>query len=142
MQALEINPNFARSYEDLGRIYWEKGMRLEAIKAFKKAVTYSYHGAPYMAELAHACAATGRTKEARQLLKKLVELARKRYVSPYSFALVYTGMGNKDQAFTWLGKAYEERASTVAFLKTNPMLASLRSDSRFHKLLSTMGLES
>jgi hypothetical protein len=74
-------------------------------------------------------------------LKELTELARKRYVSAYAFALVYTGMGNKDQAFAWLGKAYDERASTLPFLKTNPTLASLRSDSRFHKLLRRMHLE-
>jgi len=63
-------------------------------------------------------------------------------VSPYAFALVYTGMGNKDQAFAWLGRAYEERAGTLPFLKIKPEFASLRSNPRFHKLLSRMGLES
>ena len=142
LHALEIDPRFARSYEDLGRIYWEKGMRREAIGAFKKAVTYSCRGSIYLAELANAYAAVGERKEALHLLKELTGLARKRFVSPYAFALVYTGMGNKDEAFAWLDKAYEQRASTLAFLKTNPMLISLRSDSRFRKLLRRMGLDS
>ena len=141
-EALEINPTFARSYEDLGRIYWKKGMRREAIRAYKRAVTYSGRSSLYAAELAHAYAATGRRKDALQLLKELTIQARKRYVSPYAFALVYTGMGNKDQAFAWLGRAYEERAGTLPFLKIKPEFASLRSNPRFHKLLSRMGLES
>jgi hypothetical protein len=50
-------------------------------------------------------------------------------------------MGNKDQAFAWLNKAYDERASTLPFLKSNPALASLHSDPRFHVLLRRMNLE-
>jgi len=141
LRVLEIHPECARIYEDLGRVYWGKGMRREAITAFKKAVTYSGRGSLYVAELAHVHAVMGRRKDALALLKELTELARNQYVSPYAFALVYTGLGNKDQAFAWLDRAYEERASTLPFLKTNPTLASLHSDSRFHALLRRMGLE-
>jgi TolB-like protein/Tfp pilus assembly protein PilF len=142
LQVLEIDPNFARTYEDLGRVYWEKGMRREAIRAFKKAVSYSGRGSMYMAELAYAYAGQGKQAEAVTLLRELTERARKRYVSAYAFVLIYTGMGNKDQAFAWLDKAYEERASTLPFLKTNPSLASLRSDSRFQTLIRRMNLAS
>jgi len=142
LQVLEIDPNFARSYEDLGRVYWEKGMRREAIRAFKKAVSRSARGSLYVAELAYAYAVVGKREDAVTLLKELTERARKRYVSSYAFALVYTGMGNKDQAFAWLDKAYEERASTLPFLKTNPTLASLRSDPRFQTLIRRMSLAS
>jgi TolB-like protein/Flp pilus assembly protein TadD len=142
LQVLEIDPNFARSYENLGRVYWEKGMQREAIRAFKKAVTHSCHGSLYVAELAHAYAVVGKQEDAVTLLKELTELARKRYVSPYAFALVYTGMGDKDQAFAWLDKAYKERASALPFLKTNPRLANLRSDFRFQTLIRRMGLAS
>jgi tetratricopeptide (TPR) repeat protein len=108
---------------------------------FKKAVTYSGRGSLYMAELAHAYAVVGRREDALALLQELNERARKRYVSPYGFALVCTGIGNKDQAFAWLDKAYEERASALPFLNTNPTLANLRSDFRFHALLQRMNLE-
>jgi TolB-like protein/Tfp pilus assembly protein PilF len=142
LQVLEIDPNFARTYEDLGRVYWEKGMRREAIRAFKKAVSCSGRGSMYIAELACAYAAEGKQANAVKLLRELTERARKRYVSAYAFVLIYTGMGNKDQAFAWLDKAYEERASTLPFLKTNPTLASLRSDSRFQTLIRRMNLAS
>ena len=141
-RVLEIHPECARIYEDLGRICWEKGMRNEAIRAFKKAVRYSARESSlYIAELAYVYAATGRHGDALQLLKELTRRARKQYVSSYAFALMYIGFGNKDQAFAWLDRAYEERASTLPFLKTNPTLASLRSDPRFLALLRRMGLE-
>ncbi|MDP9158631.1 MAG: hypothetical protein M3O09_00165 [Acidobacteriota bacterium] len=75
-------------------------------------------------------------------MRELTERARKQYVSSYAFVLVYTGMGNPDQAFTWLDKAYEERASALPFLKTNPALAGVRSDSRFQTLIRRMNLAS
>lgn len=142
LQVLEIDPHFARSHQDLGRVYWEKGMPRQAIRAFKKAVSYSGRGSLYIAELAHAYAVVGKRAEAVTLLKELTERAHKRYVSAYAFVLVYTGMGNKDQAFAWLNKAYDKRASTMPFLKTNPTLASLRSDSRFQTLIRRMNLAS
>ena len=141
LQVLEIDCNFARTYEDLGRIYREKGMRREAIAAFKRAVTYSGRGSAYIAELAHTYASAGRRRDALQLLRELTERARKRHVSSYAFALIYIGMGNKDQAFAWLDKAYYERASALPFLKTNPSFAKLRSDPRFYDLLRRMSLE-
>jgi len=73
----------------------------EAIRAFKKAITYSGRSPIYLAQLAHAYGVVGRRTEALNLLKELNELARKRHVSPCDFALVELGMGNKDQAFTW-----------------------------------------
>jgi len=142
LQVLESNPNFARSHEDLGRAYLEKGMWREAITAFKRAMTRSGRGSGYVASLAHAYALAGRRREALNLLKELSEFARKRYVSPFAFALVYTGMGKKDQAFAWLDKAYQEGASALPFVKINPRLAPLHSDPRFHKLLRRLGLKS
>jgi TolB-like protein/Flp pilus assembly protein TadD len=141
LEVLEIHPACARIYEDLGRVYGEKGMRNDAVRALKKAVTYSCRGSLYLAELGYAYAATGRRGDALQILRELTKRAREQYVSPYAFALVYTGMGNKDQAFAWLDRAYEERASTLPFLMTNPTLAGLRSDPRFDALLRRMGLE-
>src|SRR5262249_5611559 len=87
-RVLETDPTFARSYEDLGRSYSAKGLWPQAISAFKKAVTCSGHHSGYIASLAHACAMAGRRQEALNLLRELIEVARKRYVSPFAFALV------------------------------------------------------
>lgn len=140
MRVLEIDPKFARSYEDLGRAYLEKGMRHQAMSAFKKAVSHSGRGPGYLASLAHAHAQAGRNTKALDLLKELNELARKQYVSSFAFALVYAGLGQEDEAFLWLDKAYEERASALPFVKINPRLMSLRSDTRFHSLLGRLRL--
>src|SRR5215469_15639630 len=87
LRVLEIHPDCARIYEDLGRIYWEKGMRNEAIRAFKKAVSYSSRESSlYIAELAYAYAAIERHGDALQLLKELTRRARTHYVSAYAFA--------------------------------------------------------
>lgn len=141
LEVLEIHPDCARVYEDLGRIYWEKGMRNAALKAFKKAVSYSRRSSLHLAELGYTYAAIGRRRDALRLLRELTKRAHKQYVSPYAFALIHTGIGNKDQAFAWLKTSYEERASTLPFLKTNPTLATLRSDPRFLALLRRIGLE-
>jgi hypothetical protein len=55
-------------------------------------------------------------------------------VPPYAIALIYAGLGDKDQAFVWLQKAVEDRSTSMVFLPTDPELASLRSDPRFAQL--------
>ena len=62
-------------------------------------------------------------------------LSNQRYVSAGSFALVYAGLGEKDQAFAWLEKAYEERSSALSYLKVNPTWDALRGDPRFEALV-------
>jgi hypothetical protein len=70
------------------------------------------------------------------------ELHENKYVSPYGLALIETGIGNKDKAFMWLDRAYQERAGALPFVKVDPRLAPLRSDPRFHSLLRRLGLGS
>jgi hypothetical protein len=76
------------------------------------------------------------------VLNELNRLSRKRYVSPYDVAAIYVGLGEKDQAFKWLERAYEERSEFLIWIKVNPALDSIRADSRFQDLLKKMKLES
>jgi hypothetical protein len=85
---------------------------------------------------------SGRRKKALNLMRELRELPEKKYVSLYGLALIEAGMGNKDKAFAWLDRAYQERAGTLPFVKVDPRLAPLRSDPRFLSLLSRVGLRS
>lgn len=137
---LETEPAFAHAYDDLGRAYEQKLMYAQAIAAFENAAECSKRAPRYLASLAHALGRVGRKREALALLQELRRLAKKRYVSPYAFALVFLGLGDRDQALAWLNKAYQLRDSVLPFLKVNPRLASLHSDPRFQKILRRLGL--
>ena len=142
---LSLDPNSFPARRYLGLAYEQKGMYPQAIDEFQKGVKLS--GSPLMlALLGHAYAASGKTAEARQVLSDLHDLSEsqatetRRYVSPYTVAAIYTGLGEKDQAFKWLERAYEERDVWLMNLKVDPVFAKLRSDKRFQDLLTRAGL--
>ena len=74
------------------------------------------------------------------MLDELKGIAKQRYIPPYNFALIYAGLGDKDQAFAWLDKAYEEHSQQLSLLKSNPLFDSLRSDPRYTELLRKVNL--
>jgi TolB-like protein/Flp pilus assembly protein TadD len=139
-RVLEIDSSFARAYEDLGRAYEQQGMYPQAIAAFEKAVECSKRSSRDLAQLGHAFAIAGKQKNALKLLQELKELSKKEYVSPFSFALVFVGLGNTRQALAWLEKAYKRRDGALPFLKVNPKLAPLHSDSHFQDLVRRLNL--
>lgn len=138
LRVLEIDPSFARAYEDLGRAYEQQGMYAQAIAAFEKAVEYSGRSSRDVASLAHASAIAGRRRIALNLLKELKDLSKKKYVSSYSFALVFAGLGNKSHALACLEKAYKARDGALPFINVNPRLAPLHSDNRFRDVVRRM----
>jgi TolB-like protein/Flp pilus assembly protein TadD len=142
LKVLDMDPSFARAHEDLGRVYEQKGMYQQAIRALWTAVANSGRSPGYLGSLAYAYAVSGHRKEASKLFEELRKIARRRYVSAYAFALVCAGLGDKDGAFAWLRKACEEHSGALPFLKVNPRLVALRSDTRFHDLLRRVGLSS
>jgi hypothetical protein len=71
----------------------------------------------------------------------LLELNKQRYVTPAALANVYIGLGDKERAFFWLEKAYEERSNYIAWMKVFPIVDPLRSDPRFASLLQKVGLK-
>jgi tetratricopeptide (TPR) repeat protein len=93
-----------------------------------------------LADLAHAYAVFGNKQEASRLLAEMTELSKRKDVSPWEFALVYTGMGDKDRAFEWLQKAYDQHSSDLPWIKADPRMDPLRSDPRYHELLLHLGL--
>ena len=142
---LSLDPNSFPARRYLGLAYEQKGMYPQAIDEFQKGVKLS--GSPLMlALLGHAYAASGKTAEARQVLSDLQDLSQaqntetRRYVSPYTIAAIHTALGEKDQAFKWLERAYEERDVWLMNLKVDPVFAKLRSDKRFQDLLTRAGL--
>src|SRR5205809_5775094 len=88
--------------------------------------------------LAYAYAAAGKRGEALKILDEQSELAKKGYISPYNFAIIYTGLGDKDRAFEYLNKAYDEDVYVMNQFPGRPMFDSLRSDPRYKDLLRRM----
>jgi tetratricopeptide (TPR) repeat protein len=76
------------------------------------------------------------TMRARSLVAALEERAVREYVSPYSVALIYAGLGESDRAISWLERACDDRTHWLVFLRVEPMFDSLRVEARFKRLLS------
>ena len=140
-KALQIDPSFGPAHLWFGRPYLEKGMYAEAIAEIQQAVASSGGSTISLAVLAHALASAGKKSEATKILEDLLERSRTRYLPSYWIALVYTGLGDHDQALAWLERAYEERSSWLVWIKVEPRFDGLRSDPRFVSLLRRMRLE-
>jgi adenylate cyclase len=140
-KTVEMDKNFAQTYPWLGLILEQKGRYAEAIAAFQKAIKLFPGGSSVAeAELAHTYAVSGNQEEARKIIVELQELAKSKYVSSFQIAAIYAGLGEKDRAFAWLEKAYEERADGLVNLKAEQRFDSLRSDPRFKDLARRIGL--
>jgi DNA-binding winged helix-turn-helix (wHTH) protein/TolB-like protein/tetratricopeptide (TPR) repeat protein len=141
-KTLEMDPNFGFAHWTLGRAYAEKGMYAQAIASFQKAISLSGDSPDEPAELGRAYARSGRKTEARKILDDLKEQSKRRYIAPCVIAALYASLGEKDQAFVWLDKAYDAHDFILVLLKVEPMFDNLRSDSRFTALVKRVGLES
>jgi len=141
LKTLEMDPNFPVAHIWLGRAYEQKGMYQEAVAEYQKKVTILSGGETRATALGRAYSVAGLRGVLQQQLEELKEISKQRYVSPLDIASIYTRLGDQDQAFVWLEKAYEQRFSLLPWLKLDPSLDSLRSDTRFVTLLKKIGLE-
>jgi tetratricopeptide (TPR) repeat protein len=129
------------THSGLGQVYLQIGMFPEAIKEFILARDLSEDLPPGWEALGYAYARSGQTDEANRILNQLQERAnRGEYVLPLGIAWIYIGLGDKDQAFLWLDKSFEERSDGMRVIKTSPIYDPLRSDARFTDLLKRMRL--
>jgi adenylate cyclase len=139
-EVLEMDPNFVMAHGFLADAYQQKGMFDKAIEESQKRIEVVDSSASRIALLGHAYAVADKKREAQLMLAKLKALARERYIPPYETALVYAGLGQKDEAFHRLEKAFQDRFWMMAFLKVDPRWDVLRSDPRFTDLLRRTGL--
>jgi len=137
---MEVEPHLALAHLTLGWTYLLKGMPDQGLAAMEKAITLSPDNALYLAQLGQAYGMVGRTDDARAVLARLEEWSRQRYVSPYHFGYVYTGLGEQERALDWLERAYEERAGGIWGVKGSFLFRSLRPNPRFQALLRKMNL--
>lgn len=138
---LELDPEFAEAYFELGRVYERKGMYQNAITQFQKAFDVSGGEPQYLGALGYAYGASGERIQATRSLEQLVQLSKHAYVPPYQIAVVYVGLGEKDLAFDWLRRAFADRSFELLFLKIDERMDAVRSDPRFSDLVRRMNLQ-
>ncbi len=140
--AIELDPSFWFNHEFLGRAYQAKGRLTDAIAEYQRALELEKDNAELWSNLGHVYAISGKRSEAQKVLDQLKELSAQGYVAPYNQAMIYAGLGEKDQVFAWFDRAYKSRSYYFAVsLTTDARLDSLRSDPRFVELLRRVGLD-
>jgi len=138
---LEIDPNFSLARLFLARCYIQKEKFDEAIAELQRAIAVSEGGMQYLGELGVAYGAASKTDKAWKVLGDLMNLSKQKYVPPFYIAAIYLALGEKEQGFKWLEAAYDERDYNLCWLKVEPLVDSVRSDSRFKELLKKVGLD-
>ena len=137
-QSLVLDPNFSMGHWCLGQVYLAKRQYAEATSELKRANELGTTPL-IVCDLGCVYAASGKTTEARAILRSLENKSQINYVSPYLIASIYSQLGEKDEAFNWLQKAYDGRDG-ISYLVADPMMDPLRSDPRFARLIERMRL--
>ena len=132
-KVIEMDPRFYYAHWSLGKALQLKGRLNEGIAEYRKAV--ELNDDPFsLALLGQAYARAGQREEAQKILARLSDTAKSRYIHPYSFALLYLALGDKEQAIRELERTYRERAGAFMF-KADPMLDDLRGNPRLEALV-------
>lgn len=135
--AIEMDSSYEHAHYYLGAALVQTGQYDEAIAA------YGSRGSELLpqrlARLGHAYALAGRTAEAEAVIAKLREQAARQYISPYSLAIIYAGLGETDAYLAWLERSYRENAVWLIFLLIEPVFDPFRQNPRFQSLLRKVG---
>ncbi|MFQ5926898.1 MAG: tetratricopeptide repeat protein, partial [Terriglobia bacterium] len=137
-KTLEMDPNFVETRFGLRYAYLRKGMYDEAIAEWQREMKLLGRPEEKVAALGDTYAESGMRGVWQWRLENLKQAAKRRYVNPFLLAEIYTLLGEKDRAFEWLEKAYEEHAGFMYEFKEDPTFDPLRSDPRFQALLRRM----
>jgi tetratricopeptide (TPR) repeat protein len=140
-KSVAANPSSWSSHYLLAVGYEGSGRPAQAVPEYQQAVELSQGDTDATAGVAHAFAAIGRRAEAEKILGELQRQSKVTYVSPYMIGAIYSGLGQRERAFEFLEKAYEERSPDIAyFVRVDLRMDPLRSDPRFRDLLRRVGL--
>jgi TolB-like protein len=121
----------------LGDIYVEKGLYQEATQKFKQL-----SGPHALGHLGNIYARQGRAADALLIVNQLKQEVQKSGIGRYEIAFIYAGLGDKENAFTWLESAFQARDKGILYLKIDPCFDPLRRDLRFQELIRRAGFPS
>ena len=140
-RTLELDEHFAPAHQTLGWIYLHSGKQREAIREFQHALELSgAEDTDIQLDLGFACAVSGQQEEARRILVKLEQMHQQGIAPSASVAILYGALGESDQAFAWLEKAYQERDPQLTYLKAGRRFEPMRKDPRFGQFVRRVGL--
>ncbi len=139
-RTLEMEPNFLLARRRLCQVYIQRGMHNEAADELERALLLAPEDTETIGLLSYYYAVTGKHEASHTMFHRLEELAQTRFIPAYFFARVFVGLGDKDCAFEFLEKAYEERYGLLAYMRVDPELDSLRDDPRFSDLMRRVKL--
>ena len=137
LSTIAMDPTFAVAHYQLGQAYVQNRMYSDAMTEFQRAIELSGTNTTFTSNLAYVYALAGRRGEAL----KILDYQKNRdhgFSNSAEIALIYVGLGNNDQAMTWLERAYEERFNPSILAR--PSFDPLRSDKRFKDLMHRIGL--
>ena len=134
-RAHEMDPTFWVPLGYLGAAQTLKGQYTEAAATFRKAIEISDGSPNAKSHLAYALGKAGQREDALKLIDELKRQAEQEHINTFHFAIPYIGLGDKDEAFFWLGKGVDERSIGFEQLDVHPWFDDLRSDPRFEALL-------
>ena len=140
-KVLEQNPTYSWAEWQLGTALIFLRDYDAAIETLQKAGARAAPSPSVLGTLGMAYGLAGQPKEARKLLDELFALSRRRYISPHSILHIYIGLGDRDKAFEWMEKSYQDRTNGMAWLAVWPGFDPLRSDPRFDMYLRRIGLK-
>jgi TolB-like protein/Flp pilus assembly protein TadD len=139
-EALALIPNYPLAWFMLGLIHTAQGKHEQAVAELDQAATASGRMIRVLSALGYAQARAGNHPAAQAVLAELETRANTEYVQPCHLAIIHAALGQVEQAFVWLEKAYEERHGFLIYLNVEPAFDSIRSDPRFADLLKRMRL--
>jgi tetratricopeptide (TPR) repeat protein len=140
-KTLELDPHFPQAHQTLGWAYLNSGKHEQSIQEFRKALQLSgADDTDLMLDLGFAYAETGERDEARKILAKLESLHEKGRAPSGSVGILYGALGESDEAFAWLQKAYEEHDPELTYITVGRRFEPLRHDPRFQQLIQRIGL--
>jgi len=138
-KAIDLDPGAPLAHQRLGLTYELNGQLNQAIPEFRTAVDQSDRAQTAVASLARAMALSGDRQGAERLIDELKSRARDQYISSYNIALIYAALGDREQTFDYLEKAYDEESIDLLLAKVDPRLDPFRGEADFQKLLVKIG---
>lgn len=138
--ALAVQPDDASALMSLGFALIANNQPGDAIPVLEKSISVSKGSPAATGVLIRAYAHAGRRTDALRLLGDLRKRSKAGYIPAAAFVNAYLGLGDKEQAFVWLEKAFQEQSNILQFVKVHPFFDPLRGDPRFADLIHRVGL--